>query len=186
MEVLRHTGWEDERLMAAGEEILRKMEHVAAVFCRHQVIEAVFHSNSFRFEARLYPPDVFMDRDGRRAQVSGCPTSAGKAGARASRPMAEASSCVLLRSPAVGVWEPTVTEEEGKTGRSAIAGTVHTLLGEEKVTAPREGKPLKGIAEKASLVGFGDPLVLWEVARGEKGIQPTGMETDATAQADRA
>lgn len=181
MEVLRHTGWEDEMLMAAGEEILQKMEHVAEVFRRYQVVEAVFHSNSFRFEARLYPPDALMDRDGRRTQVPVRPIKAGKAGARASRPMAEASSCVLLRSPAVGVWEPAVTGEEGKTCRSAIAGNVHTLLGEEKITAPREGKPLKGIAEKASLVGFGDPLALWEVARGEKGIQPTGMETDATA-----
>lgn len=75
---------------------------------------------------------------------------------------------LLLRSPAAGTWIPeeeTGPEEKNADGpgRERLLGRVTRLAGDEPLTAPAGGNPLKWLVRGVKAVGYGDPLVLWEV-----------------------
>ncbi len=72
---------------------------------------------------------------------------------------------MLLRSPEVGIWSAAIAE--GKPGGvyagGTILGHVRTLLSDEPLIAPCEGKLRKWLVEEGDPVGMGTPLAFWEV-----------------------
>lgn len=147
--------------------LMEDMESITSIFSRYQVTEAVFQGSSCRVEVRLHARDVVCAV--RESAAAGIASDPGVE--REERPMGPAQAsgkrrCVLLRSPAVGLWYPASdgTAAEGGGSRKRVAGVVRAILSDEKVAAPREGRLLLELAEEASLVGFGDPLAFWEVA----------------------
>lgn len=73
-------------------------------------------------------------------------------------------SYVLLRSPAMGVWSPLAEFEDREAGeKPAGAGTIHTLLGDEKLLPPGRGKAGMWLVADGETVGYGTPVALWEV-----------------------
>lgn len=151
--------------MGCGKGIVDDMESVATALIRHQVVEAVYGDKSCRVEIRLSPRDALPDREGNRRDRITRRRGEEQRVPPAVRPAPRTRRCVLLRSPAVGIWRRAagVAAEERGGGRTSRAGTVLTVLGEEEVAVPREGRLLVELAEEASLVGYGAPLALWEV-----------------------
>ncbi|NPV59999.1 MAG: hypothetical protein HPY75_10085 [Actinobacteria bacterium] len=149
------------------DKLIDDMESITSVFLRYQVTEAVFQGSFCRVEVRLHSRDTVCSV--RESAATGVASDPGVR--REERPMGPAQApgkrrCVLLRSPAVGLWHPASdgAAAEGGGGKIRVAGVVRAILGDEMVAAPREGRLLLELAEEASLVGFGDPLAFWEVA----------------------
>lgn len=150
--------------MGKGYRLLEDMERVMSSLVRYQVVEAVFQGASYRFEMRISLPHTLGDGEGGAIRQAAVKHESDSGDVTATPDAPGKRRSVLLRSPAAGIWRPASRDVPGKEGGNALshAGTVHTVLSDEKVAAPRAGRVLMGIAEDSSLVGFGTPLALWE------------------------
>lgn len=149
------------------DKLMDEMESITNAFLKYQVTEAVFQGSSCRVEVMLHARDTVCAV--RESAAAGAARDPGVRREERSMGPAQATGkrrCVLLRSPAVGLWYPASdgAAAEGGERRTRVAGVVRAILGDEKVAAPSKGRLLMELAAEASLVGFGDPLAFWEVA----------------------
>ncbi|MDY6796828.1 MAG: hypothetical protein SWK76_16325 [Actinomycetota bacterium] len=72
---------------------------------------------------------------------------------------------MLLRSPGVGRWSTgTEWEKDAPIADEGVCiGKIQALLGDEPLLAPCRGKVGKWLVVEGEVVGFNDPLVIWEV-----------------------